>query len=552
MEKIWFKHYAPETAKEINPDQFSSIVDLFEESVEKYSQKPAYTNMGTTINFQELNELSRDMASFFQKTCGLKKGDRVVLQMPNLIQYPIALFAALRAGLIVVNANPLYTAREMKHQFKDSGAKAIVILANFAYNLEEIIDDTDIKHIVVTELGDQLNFPKNILVNSVVKYVKKMVPKFNLPNYYTFKQALDAGDSQDLATVNLTGDDLAFLQYTGGTTGVSKGAMLTHRNMIANMLQISEWMKPRLVEAEETIITALPLYHIFSLTVNCLSFMYRGGCNLLVTNPKDIPNFIKLLRTEKYTAFAGVNTLFTALMNHPDFDKIDFSQLKISVAGGMALQTPVALKWREKTKATIVEGYGLTEASPVVCCNPIHGEDRVGTVGLPVSSTDVKLVDESGNEVPPGKSGELCTKGPQVMKGYWQKPEETANMMFGDWLRTGDIAEVDKDGFFKVVDRIKDMILVSGFNVFPNEIEEVAVAHPAILEAAAIGEPDEKSGESVKLFVVKRSPVTSEEVIGHCRKNLAGYKVPKTVEFRTELPKTNVGKILRRALRAPN
>jgi long-chain acyl-CoA synthetase len=404
--------------------------------------------------------------------------------------------------------------------------------------------------VVVTELGDQLGWPKSLIVNSVVKYIKRMVPKYNLPDHHSFYEALDLGHDHDLTAVELSGDDLAFLQYTGGTTGVSKGAMLTHRNMIANMLQISEWMKPLLKEGEETIITALPLYHIFSLTVNCLSFMYRGCANLLVTNPKDIPSFIKLLKKEHYTVFSGVNTLFNALMNHPDFDQIDFKKLKLSVAGGMALQRPVAEKWKQRTKTPIVEGYGLTEASPVVCCNPIHGEDRVGTIGLPVPSTDVKLVDDIGQEVPQGQAGELCVKGPQVMKGYWNRPDETEKIMLGEWLRTGDVAEMDKDGFFKIVDRKKDMILVSGFNVYPNEIEEIVATHEAVSEVAAIGHPDEKSGEVVKIVVVARTEVSADSLIEHCRKNLVAYKVPKYVEFRKELPKTNVGKILRRALRS--
>jgi long-chain acyl-CoA synthetase len=549
VKPIWQKRYAPETSHSIDPDQINSIADLFDSSVKKFASLPAYRNMGAEISFKDLDDLSRDMASYFQNTCGLKKGDRVVIQMPNLIQYPIALFGALRAGLTIVNANPLYTAREMRHQFKDSGAKAIVILANFAHNLAEIIQDTDIEHVVVTELGDQLGWPKSLLINLAVKYLKKMVPPFDLPGHHSFYEALDLGRQGTLKPVPRASDDIAFLQYTGGTTGVAKGAMLTHRNMIANMLQISEWMKPRMKEGEETIITALPLYHIFSLTLNCLSFMYRGGCNLLVTNPKDIPAFIKLLKKEHYTVFAGVNTLFNALMNHPDFDQVDFSKLKLSVAGGMALQKAVAEKWSTRTKTLIIEGYGLTETSPVVCCNPIHGGDKVGTIGLPVPSTDIRLVDENDRDVEGGESGELLVKGPQVMKGYWQRPDETAKVMLDGWLRTGDVAQIDDDGFLKIVDRKKDMILVSGFNVYPNEVEDVVAAHPAVLEVAAVGEPDEKSGEVVKLFVVKRTEVTTEVLIQYCRENLVNYKVPKSIEFRKELPKTNVGKILRRELR---
>lgn len=550
MEKIWLNKYPDGVAHEIDPDSYQSIVELFNESVKKYRNKIAYSNMGGELTFGELDDLSRDFAAFLQNKAGLKKGDRFVIQMPNLMQYPIVLFGALRAGVIVVNTNPLYTAREMRHQFKDSGAKAIVILSNFAHMLEEVVKDTDIRTVVVTDIGDQLKFPKRNLVNFIVKHIKKMVKPYKLPGHFSYLEALSIGKENKFTPVELKNTDTAFFQYTGGTTGVAKGAVLTHRNMITNMLQIKEWMKPLLKEGEEVIITALPLYHIFSLTLNCLSMMSRGGTNLMVTNPKDIPAFIKLLQKEHYTVFAGVNTLFNALMNHPDFKKIDFSRLKISVAGGMALQTAVAKKWMEKTGTPIVEGYGLTETSPVVCCNPIDGSDKVGTIGLPVSSTEVKLIDEDGNDAKPGEPGELCVRGPQVMQGYWQRPEETEKVMLNnEWLKTGDIAVMDEEGFFKIVDRKKDMILVSGFNVYPNEVEEVAVTHPEVLEAAAVGMPDEKSGEVVKLFVVKKSDVTPEEIIAHCKKDLVAYKVPRSVEFRKELPKTNVGKILRRELR---
>lgn len=531
---------------EVSPDQYSSIVQLFEESIKKFQDRTAYINMGASITFNDLDIQSRNFASFLQNQ-GLKKGDRIALQMPNILQYPIALFGALRAGLIVVNTNPLYTPREMSHQFKDSGAKAIVIVANFACHLQDIIKDTDIKTVVVTEIGDLMGFPKSLIVNFVLKYVKKMVPSFHLPQKISFREALKIGSQKRPDPVSLKNSDIAFLQYTGGTTGVSKGAVLTHRNIIANMQQISEWMKPLLKENSETIITALPLYHIFSLTLNCLSFMKIGGTNLLVTNPKDIPAFIELLKNQNYTVFAGVNTLFNALMNHPEFNSINFSKLKISVAGAMALQKVVAERWMKLTKTPVVEGYGLTEASPVICCNPIDGTDRVGTIGMPVPSTDIMLLGEDGKEA---DVGELCAKGPQVMQGYWQRPDETEKVIFnGGWLRTGDIAARDKDGFFKIVDRKKDMILVSGFNVYPNEIEDVVSMHPAVLEVAAIGVPDEHSGEVVKIFVVKKALITEDELLEHCRKNLVGYKIPKHIEFIKELPKTNVGKILRRALR---
>jgi long-chain acyl-CoA synthetase len=550
MEKVWLKAYPKGVAQEINPDSISSIVELFENSVRQFKGNEAYENMGVTITYGELDSLSRDFAAYLQNQAGLKKGDRIAIQMPNLIQYPIALFGALRAGLTVVNTNPLYTPREMKHQFNDSGAKAIVILANFAYNLEEVLAETPIQTVIVTELGDLLGFPKSLIVNSVVKYIKKMVPKFNLPKAISFYEVLDEGAKGQFTPQKMSGADIAFLQYTGGTTGVSKGAMLTHRNMIANMLQIGEWMKPKLGIGTETIVTALPLYHIFSLTVNCLCFMKMGNKNLLITNPKDIPGFIKTLSKSPYTIFTGVNTLYNALMNHPKFSSLNFSNLKLSVAGGMALQRAVSERWLKAVGTPVIEGYGLTETSPLVSCNPADGTDRVGTIGLPAPSTDIRLIDEDGQDVKPGEPGELCVKGPQVMKGYWQRDDETAKVMLpGGWLKTGDVAVIDADGFLKIVDRKKDMILVSGFNVYPNEIEDVVALHPAVSEVAAIGAPDEKSGEVVKIFVVVKIEVTIEELMAHCRKNLVGYKVPKFIEFRTELPKTNVGKILRRALR---
>lgn len=551
MEKPWLKSYPKEVAQEIDLNRFQSVPDLFNESVHKFRDRDAFVNMGTAISFEDLNYLSADFASFFQNVCGLKKGDRVAIQMPNLLQYPVVLYGALRAGLIVVNTNPLYTAREMKHQFKDAGVKAIVILANSAHLLEQILPETEIETVVVTEVGDMLGFPKSMLINSIVKYVKKMVPAYRLPKAYTFHHALDLGGEKSFTPVKCSPEDIAFLQYTGGTTGVSKGAMLTHRNIIANMLQIYEWMRPLLKEGEETAILALPLYHIFSLTVNGLFMMFIGGTNLMITNPRDIPGFIKTLRKNHFTVFPGLNTLFNGLMNNPDFDKVNWSTLKLSVAGGMALQKAVAEKWMKRTKSLIIEGYGLTETSPVAAANPLNGTDKVGTIGLPLPSTELKLCDENGQDSQGNASGEICIRGPQVMKGYWQRADETALAITKDgWFKSGDIGVMDEEGFFKIVDRKKDMILVSGFNVYPNEIEDVVASHPKVLEVAAIGVPDKNSTEVVKIFVVPRDPsLTIEELLAYCKSNLTNYKQPKHVEFRKELPKTNVGKILRRELR---
>ncbi|MFM6928412.1 MAG: AMP-binding protein [Bdellovibrio sp.] len=550
MEKIWLRNYPTGIPAELDLSQYQSLMDVYDEAIQKFSQRKAFTNMGVSLTFSELDQKVSHFASFLQNELKLKKGDRIAIQMPNVLQFPVVAFAALRIGLTIVNTNPLYTPKEMQHQFKDSGAKAIVILANFANHLETIIRDTEIESVVITELADLFPTPKRLLVNSVVKYIKKMVPAFNLPNAYTFRQALELGAMRPHQNVPCKYEDLAFLQYTGGTTGVAKGAMLTHKNVLANMMQIRLWMTPKLNEGEEVAIAALPLYHIFALTVNCLAFLKMGAENILITNPKDIPGFIKELKKRPFTALSGVNTLFNALMNNPEFATVDFSKVKVSVAGAMTLQKPVAEKWMDLTKSVIVEGYGLTEASPVVTCNPIDGRDRVGTIGMPMPSTDVKLVNDEGQEVPMGEAGELVCKGPQVMAGYWNRPDETAVVLQDGWLKTGDVATVDSDGFFKIVDRKKDMILVSGFNVYPNEVEEVIASHPGVLEVAVIGVPDEHSGEIVKAVIVKRdSKLTSEEVIAHARKSLTGYKVPKLIEFRTELPKTNVGKILRRALR---
>ncbi|WP_413613393.1 AMP-binding protein [Bdellovibrio sp. HCB-110] len=550
MEKIWLKNYPKGVSPEVDLSKYSSLFDVYEESIRMFGSKKAFTNMGVSLTFSDLDRKVDQFASFLQNELKLKKGDRIAIQMPNVLQFPVIAFAALRSGLTIVNTNPLYTAKEMQHQFKDSGAKAVVILANYAHLLEQILKDTQIESVVVTEIGDLFPTPKRILVNSVVKYIKKMVPAYNIPHAYTFRQAMELGAMKPSQKVATTLDDIAFLQYTGGTTGVAKGAMLLHRNVLANVLQIRDWMQPKLREGEEVAIAALPLYHIFALTLNCLGLLRYGAENILITNPRDIPGFIKELKKTPFTLMAGVNTLFNALMNNPEFMTVNFSRVKISVAGAMTLQKSVAEKWMELTKSVIVEGYGLTEASPVVCCNPIDGTDKVGSIGLPFPSTDIKLLNDDDQEVAMGEPGELVCKGPQVMAGYWNRPDETEKVLNDGWLRTGDIAVADADGFFKIVDRKKDMILVSGFNVYPNEVEEAIASHPGVLEVAAIGVPDEHSGEIVKAVVVKRDQnLTAEDVIAHARKSLTNYKVPRLVEFRTELPKTNVGKILRRALR---
>lgn len=549
MEKIWVKNYPKGIPAEIPPSSFKNLVDVFEKSCQQFGQLPAFKNMGATLSFNDLDCLTYQMASFLTHHLGLKKGDRIAIQLPNLLQTPIAIFGALRAGLVVVNTNPLYTSREMKHQFQDSGAKAIVILANFAFRLQEILEQTQIEHIVVTEVGDLLNFPKSFLVNTFLKVIKRDVPKYDLPEVITFKEALEIGKKQALSQPDVSGDDLAFLQYTGGTTGVAKGAMLTHNNIIANMEQIGAWLIPQLEEGKEQIITALPLYHIFALTVNCLALMKIGSCNILITNPRDILGFIKELEKHRFTVLTGVNTLFVALMNHPRFSQVDWSSNKISVAGGMALQKATADQWYIHTNQVIVEGYGLTEASPVVTCNPLDGKERVGTIGFPLPSTEIKLIDNKGTEVQ--GAGEFCCRGPQVMKGYWKRREETQQVLSKDgWLRTGDIASMEEGGYFKIIDRKKDMILVSGFNVYPNEVEDVVASHTSVSEVAAIGVPDEKSGEVVKIFVVpKENTLSKKEVLQHCKKHLVNYKIPKHIEFRKTLPKTHIGKVLRRALK---
>jgi long-chain acyl-CoA synthetase len=552
MDKTWLTHYPAGVPATIDPDAHTSIPALLAHSLAAYRDRPAYTCLGRTITFGELDTLSTRFAAFLRGDLGLQAGDRIALQMPNLLQYPVALFGALRAGLVVVNTNPLYTPREMAHQFKDSGAKALVVVANFAHHVAEIRAETSLQHIVVTEVGDLLGFPKGFLTNMVLRHVKKQVPSYHLPGAIAFNDALARGAKASLPAVDLKGDDIAFLQYTGGTTGVSKGAVLTHRNVLANVAQIAAWIGPGLKPGQELIATPLPLYHIFSLTVNCLAFSMFGGCNLLIPNPRDLDGFIKELGKHPVTVMTGVNTLFNGLLNHPAFSKTTVSQLKFAVAGAMAVQQAVAERWKNVTGTALVEGYGLTESSPVVAVNPIDGTERIGTIGMPVPSTEIKLVDDANREVAPGEPGELCVRGPQVMQGYYHRPDETAKVLVDGWLHTGDVAVVDDQGFFKIVDRKKDMILVSGFNVYPNEIEDVIARHPKVLEVAVIGVPSESSGEAVKAFVVKRdASLTDDEVIAHCREHLTAYKVPRKVEFRTELPKSNVGKILRRELREP-
>lgn len=553
MQHPWQKHYPKGVPADIGTPPFQTLGELLESAFRRYGPLPAFSNFGHTMTFDAIDRASAAFAAFLQGDLGLSPGDRIAVQLPNLLQTPIAIFGALRAGLVVVNTNPLYTPREMQHQFKDAGAKAVVILENFAANLAEILPATDIapNRVILTEIADCLPGPKRHLVNFAVKRVKKMVPPFRLEGARRFRDALASGAGKSLPASGRTAGDIAFLQYTGGTTGVSKGAMLTHGNVLANMKQIACWMGPRLVPEKETVITALPLYHIFSLTVNCFAFMDYGAHNVLVTNPRDFADFVKTLRKYPFTAFTGVNTLFNALCAREDFRALDFSTLKISVAGAMALQRAVHDRWKEVTKTSVIEGYGLTETSPVACCNPVDGTDRVGTIGVPLPSTEVKIVDEKGADLPVGEAGELCVRGPQVMKGYWQRDDETANVMLpGGWFRTGDMAAMDPDGFFRIVDRKKDMIDVSGFKVYPNEVEEVSVQHPKVFEAAVVGVHDERSGEVVKAFIVKKDEsLTVEELMAHYRKNLVNYKVPKYVEFRKELPKSNVGKVIRRLLR---
>jgi long-chain acyl-CoA synthetase len=550
-DKAWLKQYPEGIPDTIDMDEFSSVVDIFESSCSEYAGQVAYENFGATLTYAELDRRSAAFGAHLQ-SLGLERGDRVAIMMPNLLQYPIALFGVLRAGLVVVNTNPLYTARELKHQLNDSGARAIVVLENFAHTLDTVIADCPAcEHVFVTGVGDLLGFPKGPLINFVLRKVKKEVPAYNLPGAMRFTAALNAGDPKALDRPTLNHEDLAFLQYTGGTTGVSKGAMLTHGNIVANVQQSSAWLGNNIDYGQEVIVTALPLYHIFALTANCLVFIKFGGRNLLITNPRDMPAFVKSLKATPFTAITGVNTLFNGLLNTPGFDGVDFSNLRFTLGGGMAVQRAVAERWKEVTGVPLIEAYGLTETSPAACINPMDLPDYNGAIGLPIPSTECKVIDSEGKDVPNGEPGELCIRGPQVMKGYWQRPEETAKVLDDEgWLKTGDMACEDDKGFFYIVDRKKDMILVSGFNVYPNEIEDVVAAHPKVMEVGAIGVEDAKSGELVKVVVVRKDEsLTVDELRAHCKEQLTGYKVPRYVEFVDELPKTNVGKILRRELR---
>ncbi|QGY31297.1 long-chain-fatty-acid--CoA ligase FadD [Pantoea cypripedii] len=550
LTKVWLKRYPPDVPAEITADRYTSLIDLFEHAAAQYADQVAFVNMGQPMTYRQLEQQSRAFAAWLQHGLKLKAGDRVALMMPNLLQYPVALFGVLRAGMVVVNVNPLYTPRELKHQLNDSGACAIVIVSNFAHTLEKVVAETQVKHVMLTRMGDQLAPIKGTLVNFIVRYVKKLVPKYHLPGAVPFRQALQRGEQLSYQRPDVTNDDLAFLQYTGGTTGVAKGAMLTHGNMQANLEQAKATYGKLLRPGQECVVTALPLYHIFALTVNCLLFLDLGGQNLLITNPRDIPGFVRELAKFPFTAITGVNTLFNALLNDANFNQLDFSTLRMSAGGGMSVQKAVAERWEKLTGHYLLEGYGLTECSPLVSVNPYDITCHTGSIGLPVPSTDVRIVDEQDNDVAPGEPGELCIRGPQVMIGYWQRPEATEEVLKNGWLHTGDIVTVDSEGFIRIVDRKKDMILVSGFNVYPNEIEDVLMQHAKIREAAAIGVPSDLSGEAVKVCIVKKDPsLTKEEVLDHCRRQLTGYKVPKIIEFRDELPKTNVGKILRRELR---
>jgi len=549
MEKIWLQSYPPGMPTTIDAARYTSLAEVFERSCANFADQIAYLSMGKGLSFSALRAAAHDFAGWLQAR-GVQKGDRVALMMPNVLQYPVALFGTLLAGGVVVNCNPLYTPRELEHQLKDSGATAIVILENFAHTLQAVIDKTALRHVIVTPLGEMLGL-KGWLVNFVVRHVKKLAPAWHLTQASSFSSALTEGHRHGFTPVPLRHDDLAFLQYTGGTTGVSKGAMLTHGNLCANILQAHAWIEHKLEEGKEVIMTALPLYHIFALTANCLVFLMMGARNVLIANPRDIPHFVKEWAKYPVSVFTGVNTLFNALLNNADFCKIDFSTMKVTLGGGMAVQKPTAERWQQVVGVPLIQAYGLTETSPAATINPLDVTEFNGSIGLPIPSTEVSIRADDGHEVPLGQIGEICIRGPQVMKGYWQRPDETANVLLPDgFLRTGDLGYMDEKGYVYLVDRKKDMILVSGFNVFPNEVEEAVAQHPGVLEAAAIGVPDEHSGEAVKIFVVRKDPnLTAEELIAHCRQLLTGYKVPKHVEFRADLPKTNVGKILRRALK---
>ncbi len=553
MEYTWHKEYEPGVPKTIDPNEYSSIADIINQSFQKYSEKPAFSCMGKTLSYSELEDLSTRFASYLQNELGLQKGDRVALMMPNILQYPIALFGIMRAGMVAVNVNPLYTARELEHQLNDSGAQTIVIFENSAHCLQSIVAKTQVKNVIVTGIGDMLGFPKALIVNSVIKYVKKMVPSWSINGAVKFKETLSMASKDKFKAPEISHDDMAFLQYTGGTTGVSKGAVLTHKNIISNMLQARAWIKNVIKEGEEIIITPLPLYHIFSLTANCFVFSSVGALNVLITNPRDFDGFVKEMSKWKFTAFTGVNTLFNALINNENFKKLDFSALHVCLGGGMAVQRAVAEDWKKVTGQPLIEAYGLTETSPAACINPLTIPDYNGYIGVPIPSTEVVIKDDEGNNVAVGEDGvgEICIKGPQVMQGYYNRPDETAKVMTPDgYFRTGDIGYQTAGGYFKIVDRKKDMILVSGFNVYPNEVEDVVQTHAKVLECAAVGIPNDKSGEVVKIFVVKKdNSLTEEELKTFCKENLTGYKVPKAIEFKADLPKSNVGKILRRELR---
>jgi long-chain acyl-CoA synthetase len=549
VDRIWLKSYPKGVPAEIDVNTYASLRDVFDSVVAEFGPRPAYTCMGKSITFAELDRASAAFGAFLQGR-GLKKGARVALMMPNILQYPVCLFGILRAGLTVVNTNPLYTPRELEHQLTDSGAEVIVVVENFAHTVQEVVGRTAVKQVVVTSIGEMLGW-KGPLVDFVLRHVKKMIPPWRLPGSMRLSEALAEGRRHKLEHVPITHQDIAFLQYTGGTTGVAKGAMLLHRNIIANLLQAGAWLKPFLGSERHLILTPLPLYHIFSLTANCLVFMTLGAENVLITNPRDIPGFVKEMSKHRFTTFTGVNTLFNALLNNADFAKLDFSSLRLTLGGGMAVQKAVAERWKQVTGVPLIEAYGLTETSPAATINPLDLPEYNGAIGLPIPSTDLVLRDDAGHDVPLGQAGEICIKGPQVMAGYWQRPDETAKVLDANgWLATGDIGVMDDRGFVRIVDRKKDMILVSGFNVYPNEVESVVVMHPGVLECAAIGVPDAKSGEAVKLFVVRKDEnLTAEALLAHCRTHLTGYKCPREVEFRAELPKSNVGKILRRELR---
>jgi long-chain acyl-CoA synthetase len=551
MPKPWLQSYPPGVPETISVDEYASVADIFDQSACRYEDLPAYSCFGTTLSYRETRTLTSQMGAYLKNELGLDRGARVAVMMPNLLQNPIAIFGILRAGLVVVNTNPLYTARELKHQLNDSGATAIIIVENFCHVLEEIIDETPIKHVVVTSMGDMSPFPKSAVINFIVKHIKKLVPQYHLPHAVCFNKALKLGAQHRFETVPSSHYDIAFLQYTGGTTGISKGAVLTNRNMVANMQQASAWIHGIVEEGKETIVTALPLYHIFSLTANCLTFMKYGALNYLITNPRDMKGFIKELKRVRFTAITGVNTLFNGLLNMPGFNEIDFSGLKIALGGGMAIQRTVAERWKQVTGIPLIEAYGLTETSPAACVNPLDQKEFNGKIGLPISSTEVSIQDDDWNLLDIGQNGEICVRGPQVMQGYWKRPKETASVLSADgWLHTGDIGFMDDKGYVQLVDRKKDMILVSGFNVFPNEVEDVLATYPGVSEVGVIGIPDEKSGEIVAAIVVRSDPLlTEQDLKAYCKEELTNYKRPRYIFFANDLPKTNVGKILRRELR---